>query len=116
MSCDVTGQRIKKERLGTSRLRATLMFNSPTKMIVVVGSATFPNTESLNLTKKIIDEAIANRQRSIHNKLGKAVEFSLSKVVDSRGFNSLYQISGWPHAWNSSAAVTGLDMKRLEKL
>ena len=115
MSCDVTEQRIKRERLGT-RLRATLMFNSPTKMIVVVGSATFPNTESLNLTKKIIDEAIANRQRSIHNKLGKAVEFSLSKVVDSRGFNSLYQISGWPHAWNSSAAVTGLDMKRLEKL
>ena len=93
MSCDVTGQRIKKERLGTSRLRATLMFNSPTKMIVVFGNATFPNTESLNLTKKkIIDEAIANRQRSIHDKLGKAVEFSLSKVVDSRGFNSLYQV------------------------
>ena len=48
MSCDVTEQRIKRERLGT-RLRATLMFNSPTKMIVVVGNAIFPNTESLNL-------------------------------------------------------------------
>ena len=66
--------------------------------------------------KQLIDEAIANRQRSIHDKLGKVVEFSLRKVVDSRGFNSLCHISGWPDAWNSSAAVTGLDMKRLEKL
>ena len=36
--------------------------------------------------------------------------------MNSRGFNSSYQVSGWPHAWNRSAAVTGLDMKRLETL